>query len=159
MKPVWHNDLVGCTFSTFGLCFFHAPLHTPLACWGKSGSGNRTGCIPPGTLPVSTVKKQKVTTWPVFDIRKVFSHFFVIKRKYFSALRGNRFPKGSQQLFRHCTLKHTFQKSSLLFLSVAKQAPEVKCFFLWQPQRPDALGQHLPTRLWVKGRPSPMWTL
>lgn len=37
-------------------------------------------------------------------------------------------------------------------MSVAKQTPEVNCFFLWRPQHTDALGPHLPSRLWMRGR-------
>lgn len=56
-------------------------------------------------------KKAKVITLPITDLIKVFLHFFIIKRSYFSAVRYNKFSKRSQQWFHHCTLKQTFQKS------------------------------------------------
>lgn len=124
MHPtIWHPSPMWCMVATVQALLSASPMlcSRPPGLLGKavlSKSPDGLCSFCQGSCHLLQVRTQKDITVPISDIIKVFLHFFfffIIKSRYFSALRFNRFSKRSQQRFHHCTLKQTFQKSSLWF--------------------------------------------
>lgn len=104
----------------------------------------------PGEPPPPASEGQKDITLPVCDI--ISLSFKKKKKSKIDLFLLSDFLREANSGFITVPRSKHFRKVPSGSLSVAKQTPEVNCFFLWRPQHTDALGPHLPARLWTRGR-------